>query len=53
MDTVKLELELPQVIAEHADINSEDYKKKISQIILYELVKNEKISIVWLLNPWI
>jgi predicted HTH domain antitoxin len=45
MDTVKLELEVPRVIAEYADINSESYKKRISQIMLYELVKNEKISI--------
>ena len=45
MDTVKIELEVPQVLAEYADINSESYKKRISQIMLYELVKNEKISI--------
>jgi predicted HTH domain antitoxin len=45
MDTVKIELEIPRVLAEYADINSEEYKKKINQIMLYELVKNEKISI--------
>lgn len=45
MDTVKIELEIPRVLAEYADINSEEYKKKINQIMLYELVKSEKISI--------
>ena len=45
MDLVKIELEVPQVLAEYADVNSESYKKKINQIMLYELVKNEKISI--------
>lgn len=45
MDLVRIELEVPQVLAEYADINSESYKKKINQIMLYELVKNEKISI--------
>lgn len=45
MEHVRIELEVPQVLAEYADINSEDYKKKINQIMLYELVKNEKISI--------
>lgn len=45
MDTVKIELEVPRVLVEHADINSESYRKKINQIMLYELVKNEEISI--------
>ncbi len=45
MDTVKIELEVPQVLAEYADINSESYKKKINLIMLYELVKKEKISV--------
>lgn len=45
MDTVKIELEVPQVLAEHADINSESYKKKINLIMLYELIKKEKISV--------
>lgn len=45
MDHVRIELEVPQVLAEYADVNSESYKKKINQIMLYELVKNEKISI--------
>lgn len=45
MDIVRIELEVPQVLAEYADVNSESYKKKINQIMLYELVKNEKISI--------
>lgn len=45
MDTIRIELELPKVLAEYADVNSESYKKKINQIMLYELVKNEKISI--------
>jgi len=45
MEHVRIELEVPQVLAEYVDINSEDYKKKINQIMLYELVKNAKISI--------
>lgn len=45
MDIVRIELEVPKVLAEYADVNSESYKKKINQIMLYELVKNEKISI--------
>ena len=45
MDVVRIELEVPKVLAEYADVNSESYKKKINQIILYELVKKEKISI--------
>lgn len=45
MDVVRIELEVPQVLAEYADVNSESYKKKINQIMLYELVRNEKISI--------
>ena len=45
MEHVRIELEVPQVLAEYADINSKSYKKKINQIMLYELVKNEKISI--------
>ena len=45
MDVVRIELEIPQVLAEYADVNSESYKKRINQIMLYELVKNEKISI--------
>lgn len=45
MDVVRIELKMPRVLAEYADVNSEDYKKKINQIMLYELVKNEKISI--------
>lgn len=44
MDLVRIELEVPQVLAEFSDINSESYKRKISQLMLYELVKNEKIS---------
>lgn len=42
MDTVKIELEVPQVLAEYADINSESYKKKINLIMLYELVKKKR-----------
>ena len=42
MDVVRIELEVPQVLAEYADINSESYKKKINQIMLYEPVKIEK-----------
>ena len=45
MSMVKIELEIPEVVAQYADINSEEYKKKINQLMLYELVKNEKISI--------
>ena len=45
MDTVKIELEVPQVLAEYVDINSESYKKKINLIMLYEFVKKEKISV--------
>ena len=30
MDTVKIELEIPRVLAEYADINSEEYKRKKS-----------------------
>lgn len=45
MDTVKIELEVPRVLVEYVDINSESYRKKINQIMLYELLKNEEISI--------
>lgn len=45
MDTVKIELEVPRILIEHVDINNDSYKKKINQIMLYELVKNEEISI--------
>lgn len=30
MEHVRIELEVPQVLAEYADINSESYKKKIN-----------------------
>ena len=45
MDTIRIELEIPRVLAEYIDINDKDYKKKINQIMLYDLIKNEKISI--------
>lgn len=45
MDIIRIELEIPQILAEYVDVNSESYKKKINQIMLYELVKDEKISI--------
>lgn len=45
MDALKIEIEIPQMLAEYIDVNDEDYKKKIKQIMLYELVKGEKISL--------
>ena len=44
MNTIKIELEVPKLLAEYIDISSKDYKKKINQIILYGLVKSGKIS---------
>lgn len=45
MDALKIEIEIPKMLAEYIDVNDEDYKKKIKQIMLYELVKGEKISL--------
>lgn len=44
MNLVKLEIDVPETLLSYVDVNDAEYKKKIRELIAYELVKENKIS---------
>lgn len=44
MSIVKMEIEISEDMLEFIDYNSPDYKKKIKEFMLYQAVKEQKIS---------
>ena len=44
MDSVKIEIEIPKEMLKYVDYTDKDYHKKVRQILLYQLVQEEKIS---------
>ena len=44
MQPIKIEIELPEEIARYVDHKDTDYHRKAREILLYQLVKDGKIS---------
>ena len=44
MDSVKIEIEVPKSILNYVDYNDRDYQNKLCELMLYQLIKEDKIS---------
>lgn len=44
MNTIKVEFEIPEVLAAYIDLKDPEYQRKVRELMLYELIKEEKIS---------
>jgi predicted HTH domain antitoxin len=44
MSTVKLELDIPETLAKYLNVNDPDYKKRILELMAYQLIKDDKVS---------
>ncbi len=44
MQSIKIEIELPGEIARYVDYKDTDYHRKAREILLYQLVRDDKIS---------
>lgn len=44
MSTVKIELDIPEILAKYFDVNVPDYKKRIQELMAYQLIKDDKMS---------
>ncbi|MDQ2086072.1 UPF0175 family protein [Herbivorax sp. ANBcel31] len=44
MNTIKIELEVPEALAGYVDIKNPEYQRKVKELMLYELIKEGKIS---------
>ncbi len=44
MIIVKIELDLPETLAKHLDVNGPDHKKRIQELMAYQLIKEDKVS---------
>ncbi len=44
MNTIKIEFEVPEALTGYVDINDPEYQKKVRELMLYELIKEGKIS---------
>jgi predicted HTH domain antitoxin len=44
MQPIKIEIELPEEVAKYVDYKNTDYHRKARELLLYQLVRDEKIS---------
>ena len=44
MDSVKIEIEIPKEMLRYVDYTDKNYHKRVGQILLYQLVQEEKVS---------
>lgn len=44
MNTIKIELDVPEALASYVDVKDPEYQRKVRGLILYELIKEGKIS---------
>lgn len=44
MNLVKVEIDVPETLLRYIDVNDAEYRKKIRELMVYELVKENKIS---------
>jgi predicted HTH domain antitoxin len=44
MNTIKFEMEVPEAFSAYVDVKDKDYQKHIRELMLYELIKEDKIS---------
>ncbi len=44
MSTVKIELDIPETLAKYLDVNDPNYKKRIQELMAYQLIKDDKVS---------
>lgn len=44
MNTIKIEFEVPEALAVYVDVKDLDYQRKVRELMLYELIKEGKIS---------
>jgi predicted HTH domain antitoxin len=44
MQSIKIEIELPGEVARYVDYKNTDYRRRAREILLYQLVKEDKIS---------
>lgn len=44
MSTIKVEFEIPEALAGYVDLKDPEYQKKVKELMLYELIKEGKIS---------
>ncbi len=45
MNTIKIEFEIPEVLSSYVNIKDPEYHKNIKELMLYQLIKEEKISL--------
>lgn len=44
MSTVKIEIEIPEAMLQYLDYNDAEYNKKVKELMIYQLIKEDKIS---------
>jgi len=44
MNTIKIELDIPEALASYVDVKDPEYQRKVRELMLYELIKEDKIS---------
>lgn len=44
MNTIKIELDVPEALASYVDVKDPEYQRKVRELMLYELIKEGKIS---------
>ncbi|KRQ87808.1 hypothetical protein ABG79_00613 [Caloramator mitchellensis] len=44
MNLVKVEIDVPETLLSYVDVNDVEYRKKIRELMVFELVKENKIS---------
>jgi len=44
MESVKIEIEVPKTVFDYIDYNSKDNQNKLRELMMYQLIKEDKIS---------
>ena len=44
MESVKIEIEVPKTVLDYIDYNSKDNQSKLRELMMYQLIKEDKIS---------
>ena len=44
MNTIKIELDIPEALVSYVDVKDPEYQRKVRELMLYELIKEGKIS---------
>lgn len=45
MNTIRIEMDVPELLTSYININDPAYQKKIQELMLYDLIKENKISV--------